>query len=223
MAAPKLKTTVEKTAHGYAVLVNGKPLKTPKGAAWVCPNEALAKATAAEVAKDALKSPLYKLQSYLLDTPAPTTCSEMADHFETDLVFYEADTPADLAAHQNAAWAPVRAWLSQTLGGVPFTVTHNTTLEPQPEEAVAALKSHVESLEAAQRAVAYFAGRLSASVAIGLAFAAKELDAEKAHTASHADEYYQEARYKKDDLLTQRLEENKRQLVQLQIFRDLSY
>ena len=223
MAAPKLKTTVEKTPQGFAVLVNGKPLKTPKGAPWACHNEALANATATEVAAQGLNGALYKLQSYIIDTPAHTTCTEIADHFETDLVFYEASTPADLAAHQNAAWAPVRTWLSNTLGGVPFTVTHHTTLETQPEEAVVALQAHVEGLDVAQRAVAYFAGRLSASVAIGLAFAAKELDAEKAHTASHADEYYQEARYKKDDLLTERLEENKKQLVQLQIFRDLSY
>ena len=195
MSTPKLTTKTEQTAEGYRVLVNDKPLKTPNKAEWVCASEKLAEATAEEVVTQGVKGALYKLQSYVIDTPAATTTEEMTELFDTDLVFYEADTPVDLVAFQKQAWEPVRDWLCEALGGVPFRISHHTTLNEQLPATHKALKAYLDDLSTEQRAVAYFAGRLSASVAIGLAFAAKELDAEAAHKAGHADEYYQENRY----------------------------
>lgn len=220
----KLYITVEKAApEGFALYVNNKVLKTPQGNPWVCASQKLAEAAAAEVLAEGTKGALYKLQSYVIDTPAAAATDEMADHFETDLVFYEAAEPEDLAAHQHAAWAPVRGWLAAKLGCKAFHVTAHTTLPPQLEETLNALSAYIKGLSREQRAVAYFAGRLAASVCIGLAFAAKELDAAAAHHAAMADEYYQETRYKPDDLLTKRLDENKEQFAKLQNFRDLSY
>ena len=223
MSTPKIKTEIKQQGDSFAVLVNGKPLKTPLKKAWLCRAENIAKATAEEVEKHGTKGAFYKLQSFIIDTPATTTRAEMIDHFDTDLVFYEADEPVDLVAFQKQHWEPVRTWLCDALGGVPFKISYHTTMNEQPKATHKALEAYLKGLSDEQRAVAYFAGRLASSVAIGLAFAAKELDAEDAHKAGHADEYYQESRYKPDDLLTERFEENIKQFAQLQIFRDFSY
>lgn len=223
MTTPKLKAEVKAQGDAFAVTVNGKPLKTPNKKDWVCTSENLAKVAAEEVEKHGTKGAFYKLQSFVVDTPAETTQTEMLDHFDTDLVFYEADEPVDLVAFQKQHWEPVRTWLCDALGGVPFKISYHTTLNEQPKTTHEALEAYLKGLSTEQRAVAYFAGRLASSVAIGLAFAAKELDAEDAHKAGHADEYYQESRYKPDDLLTERFDENIKQFAQLQIFRDFSY
>ena len=223
MNTPKIIAEVKKAEDGFALTVNGKAIQTPKGRPWICTSEQLARAAADDVQANGLKAALYKLQSHMIDTPADDVIQSIEDHFDTDLVFYEATDPVDLVAFQKQAWEPVRDWLCEALGGVPFRISQHTTLSEQLPKTHKALDAYVKELEPAQRTVAFFAGQLSASVAIGLAFAAKELDAEAAHKAGHADEYYQEERYKPDDLMTNRFKENIEQFQQLQNFRDFSY
>jgi len=225
MTKPQIIFSVEKDPEHdiFFLKANSKPLKTPKGAEWFCWVEDLAQATLDELKELGTQSPLYRLQSYILDNDATDTFNEICNHFDTDLVFYEADAPVDLVAFQKQHWEPVREWLCEALGGVPFRISHHTTLNEQPKKTHAALKEYLYKTEVEHAAVAYFAGRLAASVCIGLAFAAKQLDAITAHKAAMADEYYQETRYKPDELLTKRLDENKAKFISLQNFRDLSY
>ena len=122
-------------AVGYAITLDGKPIKTPGKRDLLVPSGALAAAIAEEWNTQETEvrtatMPLTRLATTAVDrvaTQRDTIIRQTANYAATDLVCYRATHPPALAARQQAVWQPLIDWavlrydapLSVTTGVIP--------------------------------------------------------------------------------------------------------
>src|SRR5690349_10883012 len=100
---------------GYVVLLDGKPVKTPKRAMLTLPNLALAEAIAEEwrgqgESIDPQTMPLTRLAFAAIDVVTPErdrVAEEILKYAQTDLLSYRAEDPPELIARQARVWDPL--------------------------------------------------------------------------------------------------------------------
>ncbi|GAB6054177.1 ATPase [Magnetospira thiophila] len=191
---------------GFAVLLDGRPIKTPEGAALVVAQQGLAEAIAAEWAAQETeirphRMPLMRLTCTAIDRISVVR-QEVIDHLlayaGTDLLCYRAKFPADLVARQAAAWDPLLDWLAAR-HGARLTITDGVLAIPQPDTALACLRAALETLDSFHLSALSAAARSAGSLAIALALAEGHLDAGQAFDVSQIDETYQMEKWGEDD------------------------
>ncbi len=120
-------TSVEVAAvegGGFAVRLDGRPVRTPGKRPLVAPTRAVAELVAAEWAAqgetiEPLSMPATRLANSAIDGVADAlaaTQAAIARYAEADLVCYRAEAPEALVALQAAAYDPVLAWARERLG-----------------------------------------------------------------------------------------------------------
>ncbi|MFQ5467285.1 MAG: ATP12 family protein [Kiloniellaceae bacterium] len=189
----------------FAVLLDGRPVKTPAGAALAMASRALAEAVAAEWAAQAdqvdLRTMLLTaLVCTAIDRVRPNrdpVIGQVVAYGAHDLVCYRAAAPADLAARQAAAWQPLLDWAADR-HGARLEVTSGAVSIPQPAEALSALRGAVEALDHVALAALASAVGVAGSLIVGLALAEGRLSPDQAHAAAFVDELYQAERWGED-------------------------
>lgn len=167
---------VEPAEGGFAVTLDGRPLKTPARAPLIVPTRALAQRIAAEwdaqgeqvdpetlPATRAANAAIDKVRGQFHEVAGLITA-----YGETDLLCYRAETPAELAARQAAAWDPLLGWV-RGRWGVELVVTQGVMPRPQPPQAIAVLGQHVGSFSAFHLTAFHDLVAMSGSLVIGLA------------------------------------------------------
>ena len=180
------------------ILLDGKALKTPRGALLVLPTQALAEAVAKEwrgQSEDIVPAemPLTKLANTAIDGVAPRreeVIAEIAAFARHDHLCYRTDTPAELVRRQNEAWDPLLDWLAERYGA-PLVTAHGITSIAQPEASLAALRAAVEAFDSFALAALHVTASICGSLVLGLAVADRRLTASEAFAASQIDERYQ--------------------------------
>ncbi|MGE0753147.1 MAG: ATP12 family chaperone protein [Variibacter sp.] len=203
------EATVAEGEGGFAVLLDGKGVRTPARRPLAAPTRALAQALADEWQAqadliDPAKMPLTRLANAIIDgvadAPAPVA-DEIAKYLGSDLLFYRAGEPAGLVAQQAKHWDPVLAWAQDALGAR-FVLSEGVMHVAQPERALAAARAAMPTdpwrLGAMQVVTA-----LTGSALLALALAKGKLSAEEAWAAAHVDEDWQSAQWGKDALARQ--------------------
>lgn len=183
---------------GFAVLLDGRPIRTPKRALLHLPSRALAVALAEEwqsqdneIVPESM--PLTQFASTALDRIAPQAgaiAAEIARYAETDLVCYRAETPASLVEAESQAWSPLLDWLRETFGAR-LVVTTGIQPVPQPAEAIARIQNAVARFDPFPLAALSSATAASGSVVIGLALTHGRITGNQAADAAQVDETYQ--------------------------------
>ena len=188
---------------GFAVLLDGRPVRTPAKALLAVPNEALAEALAAEwraqgeiIEPDTM--PMTRLVNSALDGVAgarAATLDEVAKFAETDLVCYRAAEPAALVTAQAVAWNPVLAFARDDLGAH-FLLAEGVIYVAQPKTALAAVRAALEMETAGSSGSLRLAAlsvmtSLSGSLLLALAVARGAMDVAAAWSAAHVDEDHQ--------------------------------
>lgn len=190
---------------GFAVHLDGRPMRLPGGGTLRVATRELGEALAAEWqaaggARDGEMSwedvPLTRLAGTAVERIAPApqaTIEAIAKYAETDLLSYRAENP-DLAARQRAAWDPWVEWAARELGA-----------ELRSTIGVMPIRQGAETMDALHRAVAALSPvRLSAlgvlvpalgSLVLGLAVVRGALTPEAAHRIALTDELFQEERW----------------------------
>jgi chaperone required for assembly of F1-ATPase len=192
--------------NGFAVHLDGKPLKTPARAVLALPNEALANAVAQEwravgetIAPG--RMPLTRLAFAAADM-APAQRAAIAQQLlnfgRTDLVCYRAEAPDALIARQAAAWDPLLEWLADT-HGASLTVTSGIRHVSQPREAIEALERAIGARNDYELVALHSAATATGSLTVALALLAGRIDAGAAFEAAHIDEHFQAERWGRDD------------------------
>lgn len=190
----------------HRVLLDGKTLRTPAGAAVTLPTAALAAAVAAEWEAQgprivAETMPLTRLACTVLDRVARDRAALVAainGYAETDLVCYRADQPASLVERQQLLWQPLVDWAILRFDA-PLAIVSGVMHRPQPPGAVAALAAAVAAIGDPWRLLAlHEATVLTGSLVIGLALLDGRLDAEGAWRAAQLEEDYQIERWGED-------------------------
>ncbi len=183
---------------GFAILLDGKAVKTPGARALAVPSTRLAEAIAEEWSRQGEQvlpstMPMTQLASTALDRVGPerTHITQQLMNFAgTDLLCYRAETPGDLVARQSRTWQPILDWAAQALDAPLLTTTSLTALS-QPEDSLAALNRRLDAYDDWRLTALQSATAAMGSLILGLAMAEGFLDAEAAFQASQLDETYQ--------------------------------
>lgn len=198
--------TVGRSDAGYAVLLDGKPLLTPKRAALALPTKALAEAIAGEWRSQAEE---FDPAAMYLTKYANSAIDLTAGHEEAvidgilayanDLLCYRAEGPADLVARQAAAWDPLLSWAAERFG-VRLRVVTGITPVRQEEASLAAFRASLAGKDAFALTALHGAVPLCGSLVLGLALLEGRLAAEEAFAASQVDEAFQAEKWGRDAL-----------------------
>lgn len=200
-------------AGAYAVLLDGRPAKTPARNALALPNAAIAAAVAAEwnaieSVIDPVHLPLTRLANLAIDaisnSPEPVV-DEIVQYAASDLVFYRAEGPEDLVSLQNERWNPVVEWASSHMG-VRFLLAEGVVHVAQRDDALAAVRAEANKLAKpfALAAVAS-ATNIGGSALIALALAQGVLSGDEAWNAAHVDEQWNISQWGEDEEAQRRL------------------
>lgn len=191
---------------GHAVLLDGKPLRTPARRALVVPSKALAERIAAEWDAQAEKidparMPLTRLANTAIDGVAAESQAVAEDIIRfagTDLICYRAEGPENLVALQAEHWDPLIEWAHASLGAR-FVLAEGVMHVDQPTEAIAAFSAHLRRFATPlQLAAVHTITSLTGSAIIALAVALDAMTAAEAWAAAHVDEDFNIAQWGED-------------------------
>lgn len=190
---------------GFAVLLDGRTLRTPGKNALAAPTRALAEAIAAEWAAqgetiEPMTMPLTRLVNVALDLApgaAGPLADEVAKYAATDLVCHRADAPASLAERQAAAWDPLLAWAEAALDLRLFR-TIGVIAASQPEDAAGRLRALAAGLDPFRLTGLAHGTGLAGSAVIAFALARGRLGGREAFEAAFLDDLFQLERWGED-------------------------
>ena len=202
--------TAQAGEGGFAVRLDGKPVRTPARRLLAAPSQALAVALAAEWQTqaeliDPAMMPLTRLANAIIDGVAAAphaVAAEVAKYLGSDLVLYRADAPERLVERQARHWDPIVAWAHESLGAR-FVPADGVVLVRQPEGALAAGAAAIPS-DPWRLGAVHSITTLTGSALIALAVAHGRLAAEPAWEAAHVDEDWNMERWGRDALALQR-------------------
>ncbi len=192
--------------NGFAILLDDKPVKTPAHHPLNVPTAPLAEDISREWNAQGEKIvPETMLLTKFANTAIDAVSEKMDEvragivsYATTDLLFYRAETQAELNERQQRAYAPILAWLKQS-HGLEFAVTNGVMPVAQPEQSLAALADLIETYTAFELAGLSSITTLTGSACLGLAVIENYLSAEAAWDAAHIDEDYQIEQWGSDD------------------------
>lgn len=149
-----IDVTVVAEEGGFAIRLDGRPVRTPARASLTLPTAALAEAIAQEwraqgETVDPAAMPMTGLANAAIDhvAPNPAAFAEgVARYAQSDLLCYRADGPDTLVARQAAAWEPLLDW-ARSRYDVTFAVTQGILPVPQPDETLAGLGAAVAAID----------------------------------------------------------------------------
>lgn len=182
----------------WTILLDGRVIRTPAGAAMCVPTRALAQEIAAEWSSqagsvDPFSMPLTRLVNVVLDhTPSNRgdMAIEVSRYCETDLLCHLAETPEGLVRLQQNAWGPVRDWASRELG-IRLLTCEGIIAVAQPEASLEAARAYALGLDDYRLTALVWACGLYGSALLGLAFLEGRMDAIGAFELSRLDEEWQ--------------------------------
>jgi chaperone required for assembly of F1-ATPase len=201
---------VAENAAGFAVQLDGHPVRTPARQVLAAPTRALAQALADEWQAqseviDPAQMPLTRLANTIADGVASAraqVAAEIENYLGSDLVFYRAAAPEGLVARQAQAWDPIVGWARDRLGAR-FVLTEGVTFVRQPDHAVAAARAAIAS-DPWRLGAMHTITTLTGSALTALMLAHGQLPLDAAWTAAHVDEDWNMAFWGRDELAMQR-------------------
>ncbi|MCF2524083.1 ATP12 family protein [Bradyrhizobium sp. G127] len=196
---------VVEAPDGFAVTLDGKPVRTPGRNPLAAPTRELAEAMAAEWQAqpemiDPMAMPLTRLANSVIDGVAgnvQAVADDAAKYFETDLLFYRAGFPEELIAKQAEHWDPVLRWAADDLGAH-FILTEGVIHVQQPETAVAAVRAALPA-DAWPVGAFHVVTTITGSALLALALKHRTLDEAQVWAAAHVDEDWNREKWGIDD------------------------
>lgn len=192
------EVTVDREGDGWALRLDGRPVRTPARAALVVPTVALANAIAQEWRAvgetiEPRSMPLTGLANAAIDQIAPerqTFAEGLARYAEADLACYRAEGPRGLVAAQAQHWDKLLAWARRRYD-VDFRTTTGLVHVAQPDATVEALAHAVEALDPFHLAGLSPLVTVGGSLVAALAVVEKAIAPEEAWEAVSVDERWQ--------------------------------
>ena len=140
--------------EGWAIKLDGRPVRTPARASLIVPAEALAEAIADEWRSvgdtiDPRAMPLTGLANAAIDRVAPEPqafAGGLAKYAEADLACYRSEWPPELVSQQEKSWDELLAWARRRYD-VDFSTTSGLLHVPQPQATIERLAHEVAALD----------------------------------------------------------------------------
>jgi chaperone required for assembly of F1-ATPase len=190
---------------GFAVLLDGKPVKTPGRRFLILPTENLAAAIAQEWQAQgdeiiATTMPLLRLANTVIDGVAvnPAGVIDAILRFgENDLLCYRAHQPPELVARQRDGWDPLLDWVRQR-HGARMRVAEGLSHVDQTLDALLALRQALEDFDSFTLGSLHVIASITGSVVLALAVAGNFISGADAFALSRIDEIYQAEKWGED-------------------------
>lgn len=190
---------------GFAIALDGKPMRTPAKRPLVVNTRALAEAIAGEWNEQPADfnpetMALTRFANTAVDRVADLRAevvAELANWAGTDLVCYRATEPDDLIARQAEAWDPWVDWVRRRFD-VELAVTAGLMPVRQPETVVGRMAAALEHRGDADLAALHTMVGILGSLVLALAVAEGEIALEAAWKASRVDDDYQIEKWGED-------------------------
>ena len=133
---------------GFAIRLDGKPIRTPSGKQVMVPSREIADAIAAEwnaqsETIDPLTMPMTRFANSVVQSVidrVEAVAEDAAKYLGSDLLFYRAGHPDALVAREAAHWDPILFWAADELGAH-FILSEGIVHVAQPEAAVKAARA----------------------------------------------------------------------------------
>jgi chaperone required for assembly of F1-ATPase len=197
-------------AEGFAVSLDGRPVRTPARRMLAAPTRALGEALAAEWEAqaeviDPAKMPLTRLANTIIDGVAATSrdvAAEIEKYLGSDLVCYRAESPDRLVVRQAHRWDPILAFAREALGAR-FEITYGVRFVTQSPDAIAAAQQGIP-IDPWRLGAVHAMMTLTGSALIALAFERGALTLDDAWAAAHVDEDWNMEQWGHDELALER-------------------
>lgn len=187
--------TLAQEGYEFAILLDGRPVRTPARRPLSFAARPLAEAVAEEWRAqdkviDPASMPLTRLINSALDgvsREAGPVRAEIQRYASSDLLCYRAGEPEALVRRQGAAWDPVLGWARDQLG-IHLVLAQGIVHVSQPTPAIARLGALLAPLPPLRLAAVHAITTLTGSALLALAVLKGRVPAEAAWEAAHVDE-----------------------------------
>jgi chaperone required for assembly of F1-ATPase len=185
---------IAETADGFAIILDGKQVRTPSGRPLAAPTRDIADGIAAEWNAqveniDPLTMPLTRFANTVGEAvvdQVDAVAEDVAKYLGSDLLFYRAGHPEGLVAREAALWDPVLFWAAETLGAH-FILAEGIVHVRQPDSAIAAARTALPA-DPWSIAALHVVTTLTGSALLALALRRGVLDADQVWVVAHVDE-----------------------------------
>ncbi|MBO6756218.1 MAG: ATPase [Roseibium sp.] len=190
---------------GFAIHLDGRPVKTPALKTLLLPTAALAEAVAREwnaqeTEIDPGRMPLTRIANSAQDA-VTVRFTEVADELTrfagTDALCYRANDPDALVARQAATWDPVLAWAEGVLGHR-FVLVEGLMHAEQSDALMTEFRARLDALNPLHLTAFHTVTTLTGSAVLALALAHEHLPADEVWNAAHIEEDWNIERWGED-------------------------
>ena len=205
------ETRVEREGEGFCVLLDGRPLKTPKKQILLLPDPGLAsviaeewEAQADEIVPDVM--PITRLATTATDRMPElreAAIRDISDYAGTDLVCYRAANPVELMRRQHDAWQPALDWMAKRYD-IAFETTASLLPTPQPDATLVRVRSVIAAIDDWPLVGVHAATAALGSVVLALALGHGVINANAAADASLVDALFEIERWGEEQGATER-------------------
>jgi len=198
--------------EGWAIKLDGRPVRTPARAPLIVPGEALGLEIAAEWETqddriDPATMPMTGFANASIDRILPALDdfrAQIAAYGASDLFCYRADEPPELVARQSTAWDKLLDW-ARGRYAIDFTVTAGIMPVTQPAKTLARLRDALDALDPWLLAGAAVLTQIGGSLIGTLAHLDGMIDAPALFEAVSLDENWQAEIWGEDEEAAARL------------------
>jgi chaperone required for assembly of F1-ATPase len=220
--------SLEQNTFGYAVRLDGRPVKTPTRNELALPTKLLADAVVAEwdsVEKtvDPMLMPMTGFANAAIDrvgVDRDDFATAIAAYGETDLFCYRAAQGEALAERQSEIWDPWLDW-ARARYDASFVIVEGIMHQPQPETTLEKLRAAVKARGTFELAAMAKLSHLSGSLIATLAIVERAGGAQDIWNATCLDELWQEELWGADHWAQKNRNDREGEFLQAVRFLDL--
>ena len=196
---------------GLNIMLDGKPVRTPKGDALIAPTQALAAMLASEWDAQATHIDMTTMAAVRLAFTAldfipdarVAVAAEIARYAGSDVLCYFAEGPEALVERQVFHWGPVLEWAERDLD-LHFVRALGIAYKDQPVETLLRTAKLAEAESDFGLAALAHATALFGSAVLAFALRRDQFSGEEALELSRLDEAYQQEQWGVDDEAAER-------------------
>ncbi len=185
---------VKEEDGAFAVVLDGRTVRTPARKTLSTPSRALAEELAAEWQAqtdvvDPARMPLTRLCNSIIDGvdgQQQAVADDILKYLGCDLLFYRADGPESLIERQAELWDPLVAWAREALGAR-FILAQGVVHVAQPEDAIAAARKALPA-DHWRLGAMHSVTTLTGSALLALALASGAITPDAVWQVAHVDE-----------------------------------
>ena len=213
--------SVTESGSSWALLLDGKPIKTPMRSELVFPTRALADVAQAEwqnqldmILPETM--PVTQMMMTIIDRVRPNRekfLNETLGYLDTDLICYFADEPEIYAQEQRKHWLPILDWLRDFFKCEILTTSSLAALS-QPERTKEIIGDFISGLDELRFSVLYLTTLTTGSVLLSIAFIESAFTQAEIYEAALAEDLIRDKIYLAETYGVSPDQERRRKIIQ---------